>query len=230
VASFMLGPFWFNPLSFEWNRIKDDYVHWTAWMAEVGGTSEQSWQAWFREETKFYASLSLSWKVFLALQKATPWVLIGLGLAGARFLSSWEEQLRVLEVLGVFAFFIVGNWLIYKLERHWPYAVRRVVTLALWAVVSIVLITLFVNHTQYIRYSVGMYYVTAAGTYLLLLCGFNTQVMFMYKLHDYVVGHCIFVLLGVLAVFQVRCFPILFLFLFFFSSFSPLFWLCLFYY
>ena len=203
VASFLLGPFWFNPLSFEWNRIKDDYTRWTAWMAERGGSSEQAWEAWWKEETKFYSDLSLSWKIFLIIQRGTPWVLVAIGIAGSKFISSIEEQGRVLELLGVFAVFLFANWVIMKLERSWTYATRRFTTLIVWTATFGILTRLFIAHTQYIRYSISLYYLASAISFLLLLGGFNSQVSVMYKLHDYVVGHAIFLLLSVLALLQV---------------------------
>lgn len=203
VASFLLGPFWFNPLSFEWNRIKDDYLEWTRWMAERGGTSEQSWEAWWREEVRYVDHLSLSWKVFLALQRATPWVLIAVGVAGSKFLRSWEEQEMVLYLLAVFAVFLLGNWIIHKLERSWPYAVRRFATLFLWSAAAATLVSLFIAHGQYVKYTVALYYVAAAIAFLLLLSGVRSQVELVFKMHDYVVGHCIFCLLGILAILQV---------------------------
>jgi callose synthase len=204
VASFLLGPFWFNPLSFEWNRIKDDYIRWTSWMAERGGTSEQAWDAWWKEETKFYGELSLSWKLFLAIQRVTPWVLIAIGIAGSTFIHSWEEQARVLELLGVFAVFIFANWVIFKLERSWSYPVRRFTTIFVWTVTGCVLARLYLAHVQYVRYSVSLYYIAAAATFSILLTGFHAQASIMCKLHDYVVGHSIFAILTILAVLQVH--------------------------
>jgi callose synthase len=57
AISFTFGPFWFNPLSFEWNKIGEDYTNWMDWMQESGGTVEQSWDAWWRDESAFYLHL-----------------------------------------------------------------------------------------------------------------------------------------------------------------------------
>lgn len=65
-----LGPFWFNPVSFEWNKIIEDYQLFIRWMTETaGGTAEQSWESWWKEENSFYKNLSLSWKLLLVTQK-----------------------------------------------------------------------------------------------------------------------------------------------------------------
>jgi hypothetical protein len=203
VVAFLLGPFWFNPLSFEWDRIKDDYIKWTCWMAERGGTSEQAWEAWWKEETRYYHELSFTWKVFLAVQRLTPWILLSVGVAGPSMLTSWNEQRRVLELLAVVGVFVFANWVLSKLERTWIYAVRRFATLLVWAVAVCVLVRLYVSHMQYIRYSLSLYYIGASLTVLMLLTGFHSQVANLCKVHDYVVGHCIFALLAVLALLQV---------------------------
>lgn len=203
ALSFTVGPFWFNPLSFEWNRIKEDYLMWTSWMAEIGGTSEQSWESWWKEENRFFKDLSTSWKIFLFVQKCFVWMVISVGIGGSKFLGSKEEQSRVLEVLTIFALFFFSNWVLHKLERSWTYAIRRVARLALWTVMGITIIALFINHIQYIRYTLAFYYLMAAVTYAFLLLGAHNQVMVIYKLHDYVVGHSIFLGLSILALFQV---------------------------
>ena len=35
-VSFLLGPFWFNPVTFEWGKCYEDYVIWDRWMSETG--------------------------------------------------------------------------------------------------------------------------------------------------------------------------------------------------
>lgn len=43
VISLLIGPFWFNPITFEWNKLKEDYLQYMRWMTEIGPTAEQSW-------------------------------------------------------------------------------------------------------------------------------------------------------------------------------------------
>ena len=33
-VSFLLGPFWFNPVTFEWGKCYEDYVIWDRWMSD----------------------------------------------------------------------------------------------------------------------------------------------------------------------------------------------------
>lgn len=205
VASFLLGPFWFNPLSFEWSRISDDYKAWVSWMAERGGSSQQCWDSWWKEEVELYDTMSVSWKIFLIIQRGAPWVLISVGVAGSNFLHSWEEQSRVLEILGVFVAFLCGNWIIYKFDIYWPYALRRFATLFLWSITGITFAYLFFSHAQYVRYTVSLYYLAATVSFVLLLLGVrHTYLKTVYMVHDYVVGHSIFAVLSILSIIQVR--------------------------
>jgi callose synthase len=203
AISFTIGPFWFNPLSFEWNRIKDDYLMWIAWMNELGGTSEQSWEAWWKEENRYFYDLSTSWKVCLFIQKFFVWMVVAYGIGGKSVLTSQDDQNCMLKVLTVFVLFFFSNWVLHKLERTWTYAVRRVTRLIIWITMLSTLILLFINHLQYIRFTIATYYLIAALVYLFLLCNCHNQVIVVYKVHDYIIGHAIFLLLSVLALCQV---------------------------
>lgn len=77
--SFMLGPFWFNPVTFEWTKLTEDYERWIRWMAETGGSFDLSWSIWWKEENTFYKDLSFSWKCVVFKQKCFVWFIISLG-------------------------------------------------------------------------------------------------------------------------------------------------------
>lgn len=42
--SFLFAPFWFNPLSFHWGKVVQDYKIWMRWMTGTGGNSSNSWE------------------------------------------------------------------------------------------------------------------------------------------------------------------------------------------
>lgn len=42
--SFLFAPFWFNPLSFHWGKVVQDYKLWMRWMTGTGGNSSTSWE------------------------------------------------------------------------------------------------------------------------------------------------------------------------------------------
>jgi callose synthase len=163
AVSFILGPFWFNPVTFEWNKLQEDYTQWIRWMMESGGTAEQSWEIWWREENSFFKGLSASWKAMLILQKSCLWAFIGLGIAGSKLFRDSGEQQKVLELTALFGAFFFGNWCIAKLERSISYAVRRFASLLLTSAVTGISIYLFMSHTLYVRYTVAMYYAVCSG-------------------------------------------------------------------
>lgn len=202
VISFLFGPFWFNPVSFEWNKVLQDYNLWLTWMLERGGRAEQSWQVWWSEDTAFMKKISYSWRFTLFLQRCVPLTVVSVALCGAHVFTSHEDRHKVLEVAGLFLSFIAGNYLIMKMEVYGMYAIRRVVTLVFTTSMFFFAAYLFTSHLMYIKFTIAMYYFSAALALFLTLCGFDASSM--YKIHDYVVGHFLFTILLVLAIFQVR--------------------------
>lgn len=202
AASFLMGPFWFNPLSFEWSRITEDYNSWMRWMKERGGDSDQSWETWWREENSFYPKLDNTWKLFLLLQKCFVWILIAVGVAGRRFFSHSEEQWALLQVLAVVLTFAVIRHLLSKFEREWTYPTRRFVSLVLSSAVAVVLTYMYVMDPRLFLHSLAMYYFLSAVCFSLLLVGLHNVVMPAYKLHDYIVGNFLFLLHTIACVLQ----------------------------
>lgn len=203
AVSFVMGPFWFNPLSFEWSRIQDDYLSWIKWMKEMGGDSEQSWDSWWRDENDFYRKLSITWKLSLFIQKCCLWIFIAGGIAGREFFTSVDEQMKVVEVITTVIVFFIGKELLGRFERDWTYATRRFTSLLLSSVVTCFLVYLFVMHQQHFLYSIALYYFASASSFLILLSGHYNYVIKLYKFHDYVVGHFIFLILSVASILQV---------------------------
>lgn len=201
VIAFVFGPFWFNPVTFQWSKLHTDYLQWINWMTEVGGTSEQSWESWWKEENGFYKHLSPSWRVFLIVQKCFLWTFIAYGLAGTKFVDDEDETVKVGQVLVLYVLFFFGNWCISKLEKTLSYGMRRFASLLLSSVVIVVTVYLFATHLAYVRYTIAIYYFGASLTFLGLVTGL-VPVQFVYKIHDYIVGHVIFLILGITTVLQ----------------------------
>ena len=202
AVSFMFSPFWFNPLSFEWNRVSEDYLIWMRWMMEKGGTSEQSWEIWWREETSFIPNLTISWKLVMLLNRCCVWVFVGFGLTGVGIFTKTLEIQRVLQIISLFAAFVIGHWITSKLERSCSYAVRRVSSFAVSASVAFFAIYLYVRSFQYIVLTVALYYFVSAISLAMLLCGVK-GIAYVYKIHDFIVGHFIFLVLIILSSLQV---------------------------
>ena len=112
TISFLLGPYWFNPASFEWKIIVTDYISYNNWLSEPTGTPEGSWAAWFKEEILIYSKLSQSWKLLLLLQKCGLWMIISYGLFGQmKFFNDQTELLSLLEVIMGYILFGVGMYM-----------------------------------------------------------------------------------------------------------------------
>lgn len=202
AVAFLFGPFWFNPLSFEWSRISDDYYVWLRWMEEKGGSSEQSWDMWWKEENSFLHKLTISWKALLVLQKSVLWIFIAVGLSGKHIRGSEHEQLLVMKMLGVVAAYFAIRWVLGKVDKNLTYPMRRFLSLFLNAFAGCTLLYYFFSHAKYLLYSITFYYIAAALAFMVLLMGYYPLVMPIYKLHDYVVGHCIFLVLSIASVCQ----------------------------
>eukprot|EP00595_Chromulina_sp_UTEXLB2642_P001715 CAMPEP_0196767632 /NCGR_PEP_ID=MMETSP1095-20130614/41799_1 /TAXON_ID=96789 ORGANISM="Chromulina nebulosa, Strain UTEXLB2642" /NCGR_SAMPLE_ID=MMETSP1095 /ASSEMBLY_ACC=CAM_ASM_000446 /LENGTH=1772 /DNA_ID=CAMNT_0042136127 /DNA_START=2165 /DNA_END=7482 /DNA_ORIENTATION=- len=235
TVAFLLGPFLFNPMTFEWNKLTEDYTRWKQWMAETSGNgseqssvtfewnklsedytrwiqwmtetsgngSEQSWDSWWKEENQFYKKLSFSWKCLMIVQKCFIWLFIAFGLFGWKFIDDNTEIERLFEVFGLFIIFFLGHWCISKLEKALSYGIRRFTSLMLSGFVSGMVIYLFISHGVYVRYTLATYYVGSAIAFLSLLTfGVTGPIAHIYKIHDYLVGHTIFILLAILTLLQ----------------------------
>ncbi|CAE7582975.1 CALS5, partial [Symbiodinium microadriaticum] len=202
VISFLLGPFWFNPLSFESAKVLEDYSAWTQWMSELGGRSEQSWSTWWNEENAYIKHLSLSWKLCLVFSKCALWTAVGIGLLGKRFVLSPREQLKMVKIFGILVCYLIGKYALHKFENNFGYAVRRLLHYCVSVACIVPLLLLFVQHIRYFRYTVALYYVASSLAYVLLLMGFNSVVMPLYKVHDMLVGHMIFFVLLMMSILQ----------------------------
>ena len=203
VISFLLGPFWFNPLSFESAKVLEDYKAWMQWMHEPGGSSEQSWRTWWREENAFFKTLSTSARLSLMMFKCSLWLAVAVGLGGRQFITSKFEQARVVEIVLIVCVYLLCRYVLHHLERSCGYASRRLLHYGATILTLGTLGYLFANHSHYFRYMVSLYYLAAAVAYFLLLGGYNDTVIVVFRVHDLVLGHVIFVFLLVMSVLQV---------------------------
>ena len=50
MIAWLFGPFWFNPLAFDHNKMKKDLHSWLRWMERKDAAALSSWESWWREE------------------------------------------------------------------------------------------------------------------------------------------------------------------------------------
>ncbi|KAI9895629.1 hypothetical protein PsorP6_018904 [Peronosclerospora sorghi] len=78
--SWYWSPFWFNPLSFEWSDVMEDFRLWFKWMRGDGGNPNQSLEAWFKEENAYFTTLR-PWAKACVTTKGWLFALTALALA-----------------------------------------------------------------------------------------------------------------------------------------------------
>jgi len=202
--SFLASPFWFNPLTFDWNVVTNDYALWLRWIQGTSGGSTKSWSMWWNEETAFYKKMPLTSKMIFVI-KAALYLLVAQGIQRSDLFRS-DISLSI-PLIGV------GNLLIILLslliigrifsanQRSMPYPIRRTVGILIFVGMVAGVITLIIEDLNYLRYALAAYYGIGALCMLGLLGGFKF-VKFFYFIHDIVCAHIIFVPLFFLAALQ----------------------------
>ena len=200
-ASFLCSPFWFNPLTFDWNVVVNDYTLWLRWMYGSSGGAARSWSMWWNEENGFYKKMPLTSKI-VYLIKAVLYLLVAEGIRRSSLFRSDISLNTPAISIGNVLIFIVVVFVIGRLfsanEQSMPYPVRRTIGILLFSFMVASIITLFLEDTNYIRYALAGYYAVGAVCLIGLLTGVKFVKTF-YMVHDLVCGHLMFVPLLVLA-------------------------------
>lgn len=203
-GSFLSSPFWFNPLTFDWSVVMNDYSLWLRWMYSTSGGAARSWSMWWNEENSFYKKMPLPSKI-LYLVKVLLFLLMAEGIRRSNlFKSDITLNTPAVSVGNVLIFivvvFVVGR--LFSANRHsMPYPVRRTIGILLFSFMVAGVVTLFLEDTNYVRYALAGYYYAGALCLIGLLCGVKF-VKTMYMVHDLVCGHLLFIPLFILAALQ----------------------------
>lgn len=204
AASFLCSPFWFNPLTFDWNVVTSDYGLWLKWIRGTSGGASKSWSMWYNEENSFWKQLPLTSKL-LYLIKAVVYLVIGEGIRRSALFRSDitlnPPTIGVGKILIFLAVLIVVGRIFSAHERTMPYPVRRTIGILIFSGMFAGIITLFIEDTNYIRYGMAAYYGLGAVCLAGLLFGFRI-VKYLYWLHDIVCAHLIFIPLFILGALQ----------------------------
>lgn len=203
-ASFLCSPFWFNPLTFDWNVVAQDYDLWFKWMRCPSGGSSKSWSMWWNEENAFYKSMPVESKLFFMIKSAL-FLLVAEGIRQSHLFKSDSSLNKPLFSVGDVLIFLVSLIIIERLfvtkEHLFPYPVRRTIEILLFCGIIAGIVTLFIEDTNYIRYALSAYYGIGAFCQIGLLFGVKF-VKYFYLIHDMVCGHVIFIPLFILAALQ----------------------------
>lgn len=202
--SFLASPFWFNPLTFDWNIVVNDYSTWLRWMVGTSGGATKSWSIWWSDENSFYRGMGVTSKM-LYIIKAVLYLLFAEGIRRSDLFKSDTTLNIPVIAIGDVLIFIVVLFVLSRIftsyEYTMPYPVRR--TLGILIFIGLVggIFTLFVEDSNYVRFALSAYYAIGAVCMIGLLFGVKSVKLF-YMIHDFVIGHIIFIPLFLLAALQ----------------------------
>ncbi|KAL7541715.1 hypothetical protein ACHAXR_012973, partial [Thalassiosira sp. AJA248-18] len=203
--SFIASPFWFNPLTFDWNMVTADYVKYISWMRAKSGGASRSWSIWWNEEFSFYSKMPFSSK-FWFLIKAVLYLTLGDGIARSDLLKADttlnQPTIGVPVVVASVIILFALWWLLSRVEHMMPYPVRRTIGILIGIGLMVSCTTVFIEDSNFVRYGLAAYYVIGALCQTGILFGFKF-VKHFYFVHDLVCGHIIFIPLFILAVLQI---------------------------
>ncbi|CAM9502379.1 unnamed protein product [Choristocarpus tenellus] len=200
--SFLFAPFWFNPLSFHWGKVVQDYKIWWQWMSGTGGNSSNSWEVWWREENTFVSKFSLGQKL-QGLIKPMIYLMIGVGIGIPKIVELDSKEIREFLKLGLLALaMLLGHCISDQCGMRFSPWVRRSSKIIIGTFAIIYGAMLMISHAKYIRVGVGLYYITSALSIVGVMLGFN-GVRHAYHLHDFVLGHLLFFVLLLLSALQI---------------------------
>jgi callose synthase len=203
-ASFLCSPFWFNPLTFDWAVVINDYDLWLKWIRGTSGGATKSWSMWYNEENAFYKGLPFASKLVYVV-KITLNLLIAQGIRKSSLFKSDvtlnTPVVGIGTILSFLAILLILGRLFSAKEKTVPYPVRRTIGILLFTGIVLSVCTLFLEDQNYIRFSLAAYYGIGALSLLGLLFGVKIVKQF-YLVHDIVCGHLIFTPLFILAALQ----------------------------
>mmetsp|Transcript_21042 Transcript_21042/g.51779 ORF Transcript_21042/g.51779 Transcript_21042/m.51779 type:complete len:2128 (-) Transcript_21042:168-6551(-) len=204
-VSFLASPFWFNPLTFDWNVCSNDYMLWLRWMQCSSGGASKSWSMWWNEENAHFKKMALTSKI-LYLIKAVLFLLVAEGIRQSDLFKSdvslTTPMVPVGKLLWVIVLLLLLGHVFNQNERMMPYPVRRTIGILIFVGLLVSIITMFIEDINYLRYAIAAYYGVGAICLVGLLFGFNRFVKFFYFIHDVVCAHIIFIPLFILGALQ----------------------------
>lgn len=193
VASWYFSPFWFNPLAFEWSDVLEDFSDWFKWMRGDGGNANQSWEAWFKEENAYFATLR-PWAKICVTMKGVLFMAIALAIISAYepyhsllTMGTWLPFAICFSIAGVY--FSVSALFI-NTSRYGETGLVRFLKLILviLTIAGLVVAFVLVDGMWQCLLSMG-YLVAAIGCWSLLFLGSNSRfVQNIYYLHDAFLG------------------------------------------
>eukprot|EP00590_Aulacoseira_subarctica_P004324 CAMPEP_0172434066 /NCGR_PEP_ID=MMETSP1064-20121228/70434_1 /TAXON_ID=202472 /ORGANISM="Aulacoseira subarctica , Strain CCAP 1002/5" /LENGTH=2137 /DNA_ID=CAMNT_0013182263 /DNA_START=101 /DNA_END=6514 /DNA_ORIENTATION=- len=202
--SFLASPFWFNPLSFDWEVVTSDYEKFLRWMLGSTGGVQKSWSAWWNDENSHYKSIKLEGRIIYWI-KSILFLVMAEGIRRSNLMEDdtmLHKPLISISKVVIMIFVLLGLGQIYAANEHMlPYPVRRTIGILICIGLIGAIFTVFLEDTNFLRYSLASYYGIGALCQIGLLYGVKFVKQF-YFMHDLVCGHIMFVPLFILSALQ----------------------------
>lgn len=201
ALSFLASPFWFNPLSFEWNVVVKDYTTYLGWMSGTSGGPSKSWNQWWIDENAHYKRMDFNSKMFY-VGRAVIYVVVAEGIRTSDLakanLTLHRPFVSVAGLAGAILLLCVLGALFKSTQGRLPYAVRQTLGIMIFLGIVGATFILFLEDSDAIRYSMAGYYFIGALCQVGLVAGVKV-VKNLYFIHDLVCGHIIFIPLFIMA-------------------------------
>jgi callose synthase len=202
--SFLASPFWFNPLTLDWDVVVTDYGAWLRWMHGRSGGPSKSWSMWWTEENSFYKTMPITSKLVFVI-KAILYILMEEGIRRSDLfqadivLNTPTISVGLILMLLV-VLFVVSR--IFTVTGHMmTYPIRRTIGILLFLLFITGVLIVFIEDSNWLRYTLAAYYGIGALCLLGLMAGLRL-VKPIYMIHDYVCGHLLFIPLFILGALQ----------------------------
>jgi callose synthase len=209
ALAFLYAPFWFNPMSFEWERVREDMVTFEAWMRTTGGSATNSWETWWKEENKWVKQLKdVSARLYL-VARSSIWLMVAAGLLYKPIIvdGKMEQLTFLLEHLVVLSIlFACNNWLEGR-SRSRDYQGHYAIIRGLMFLLAIMAVVAFIataTHTETFKFLVALYYIAAWCSTVMYVSTNRADdlVKAFHKAHDWLLATCCFIPIGICTLIQ----------------------------
>jgi callose synthase len=174
------------------------------WIRGSSGGAAKSWSMWWNEENSFYKSMPFVSKMMF-LSKSAIFFLVAEGIRRSSLFKQDvidDPKIPTANVVACIATIVVLSQLFSLKEKSMPYPVRRTIGILIFCGLVACVLTLFLEDTNYMRYTLAAYYAIGGICQVALLYGYNKVCKPFYLIHDLVCGHIIFIPLFLLGAIQ----------------------------
>lgn len=203
IASWLFGPFWFNPLAFEWEKTLQDFEDFTEWMGRRDSAIERCWEAWWRDENSYLDGLEKMTRGWLILGQMRYVIVAG---SLVYFVDATRQQVYVSAAL-LALLLLTLVFVRTRADLRYQLPVRLVKAVLVVAIlVGVLYVAEFVTLSSYEFFQfamaiVALIYLLHATCNSLLICGVRARPLVQwYKLVDCIIAGCLFFILGLLSI------------------------------